>query len=381
MKIAINGFFLSRPFTGFGDYTIGLLKGLSGLDSKNRYHIFTPESVSLKLKKNFHFRVIKPWDSLGGSFRKVWWEQWQIMRAAEEAGCQLVHHFYPVTSILIRSLPQITTIHDAIPWIFPEYNYSLATRALRNFIKWSARWSDLIVTVSQTSKQDIIKLLNIEPDKIKVIYNGYQKKFDKKMKPAEIAQILKRYQVQPPFIFYLGGFDIRKNVKRLILAFNRISRQTKADLVLAGGVFSPQRAIYRDYYQMPQTLKRLDLKDRVKLIGPVESKDLPAFYQAARLFVSPSMAEGFNIPVLEAFASGAPVACSHTSGTKELAQDNALTFNPKEVKEIARAMLDLLKDENLRKKYILRGRQHARDFSWKKSAGELLKIYRRFDRR
>ncbi|TSC92987.1 MAG: group 1 glycosyl transferase [Candidatus Berkelbacteria bacterium Licking1014_7] len=379
MKIVINGYFLSRPYTGFGDYTIGLLKGLAKIDQKNQYIIFTSAKVDLKLPSNFKIKVIIPCNFFGVALGKLWWEQFQIMWGAKKEKCDLVHHFYPVTSVLIRSIPQINSIHDVIPWNFPGYNYSFLAKFLRAFTRWSAHFADWIVTVSETSKQDIAKTFNLPEEKICVIYNGYQKQFDKKLSAPLIKKVLQKYKIQRQYIFYLGGFDIRKNVRKLVLAYKKIAPGLKQDLILAGGVFSPQRKIYDDYYKMPALIKKIGLEKRVKMIGSVESQHLPALYQGASIFVSPTMAEGFNIPVLEAFASGTAVTCSRASATGEVAQDAALKFNSESIEEIADAIYSLLKDSALREKYILAGKVRAADFSWQKSAEKLLSLYLKFN--
>ena len=332
------------------------------------------------MSPNFHFKVVKPFGWLGISAGKFWWEQWQIMRQAKKYHCQFIHHFYPTVSIFFHSFPQIVSIHDAIPWQFPEYNYSFLARLLRKFIKWSVRFADMVVTVSETSQEEIIKTFLISPDKITTVYNGYQKIFDKKLTINQIERILMKYKIKKPYIFYLGGFDVRKNVRRLVLAFAKISRQAQINLVIAGGVFSPQREIYRDFYELPDLIKRYRLQKRIKMIGPVASKDLPALYQGALMFVSPTLAEGFNIPILEAFASGAPVACSRLSATAEIADSAALKFNPESTNAIARCIMILFKDGELRKKLKLAGRRRAADFSWEKAASEILKIYKKVEK-
>ena len=378
MKIGINGFFLTRPYTGFGEYTIGYLSALSKIDAHNHYVIYTPKKVSLALGKNFKIKVIAPVNFLGISLAKLWWEQFQIMADARHEKCDFVHHFYPVYSILFPGTRQIDSIHDTIPWTFPGYNYSFSTRLLRKFIAYSAQRANLVLTVSATSQEEIIKNFFIAPQKVKMIYNGYDQLLDKKILLGKIEQVLQKYHITRPYIFYLGGFDIRKNVKNLVLAFAKVNKNIPENLILAGGVFSPQKRLYADYYELPDIIKRNRLQGRVALCGPIEVEDLPALYQGASFFVSPSRAEGFNIPVLQALASGKAVACSNVSATKEIAGKCALMFDPDKIEEIADSLYTLSRDKKTRNDYEQKAFSRAREFSWDKSARELLKIYEEF---
>jgi len=378
MKIGINGFFLTRPYTGFGEYTIGYLTALSKINDKYQYIVYCPKKVDISLNKNFTIKVITPCNFLGASLAKLWWEQFQIMADARKEKCDFVHHFYPVYSLLFQNMRQIDSIHDTVPWTFPGYNYSFSTRFLRKFIAYSALKADLILTVSATSQEEIIKNFLISPQKVKMIYNGYDQALDKKIPLGEIEKALEKYHIHQPYIFYLGGFDPRKNIKNLVLAFAKISKNIPENLILAGGVFSPQRKIYEDYYQLPDIIKRNRLKDRVLMCGPIETDDLPALYQGASFFVSPTKAEGFNIPVLQAFASGVAVACANVSATKEISSGSALMFNPDKIEEIADSLYTLSRDKKTRGDYAQQALLRAREFSWDKSARELLKIYEEF---
>ncbi|MBI3261476.1 glycosyltransferase family 4 protein [Candidatus Berkelbacteria bacterium] len=376
MTIAINGYFLTRPFTGFGNYTVGLLGGLAKIDRTNRYLVFVPEKVAYK-PTNKRIKIIvlpeKRW--LPASAAKFVWEQRQLPQACGRQGVDLIHQFYPATAKFC-SVPQIVSIHDATPWHFAEHNYSKKIRSYREFTRKTASRAAHVVTVSNFAAQDIAKIFGIAQNKITVIYNGIDPTFRHKVSAVAAANTLAKYHIKKPYIFYLGGYEVHKNVRRMFFAYAKVISEINGNLVLAGGVFSKTRPlVYKDWYELPKLIENYKLEKRVQLIGPVESEDLPALYQSAALFISPSIAEGFNIPVVEAFASRVPVVCSNTAGTKEIAQEAAYLFDPANQAAIERAMLKVLNDSELRRKLIESGWRRQQQFSWEKAARELVEVY------
>lgn len=381
MRIAINGYFLTRPFTGFGNYTIGLLKALSKIDRENQYIIFVPEKVDFKFSRNIKIVVIEPKRWLGASLAKFWWEQWQIIREVKLHNLSLVHHFYPATSLLApKSLIQITSIHDATPWHFPEHMYSTQIRWFRKFTVLATKRAKRIITVSQYAKNDIMQIFGLPKERIDVIYNGVGDKFKSQISNLKIKKVLEKYNIKQPYIFYIGGFEIHKNIRNLFFAYAKIVSETKANLVLAGGVFSQTRPpVYRDYYELPLLIKNYKLQHRLQMIGPVPYEDLPALYQGASLFVSPSLAEGFNIPLIEAFASQVPVVASNTTSTAELADHGAYLVDPTDPGAIAMGMIRVLNDKKLQARMTERAKEIAAGFSWSTAARRVVEIYKQYE--
>lgn len=376
MTIAINGYFLTRPFTGFGNYTVGLLGGLAKVDRTNRYLVFVPEKVSYKpTNKRIKIVVLPQKRWLPASAAKFVWEQRQLPRACRGAAAQLIHQFYPATAKFC-SIPQIVSIHDATPWHFAEHNYSAKIRSYREFTRKTASRAAHVVTVSNFAAHDIATIFAIPKENITVIYNGIDPTFRRKVSGVKAATVLTKYRIKKPYIFYLGGYEVHKNVRRMFFAYARVVSELNANLVLAGGVFSKTRPlVYKDWYELPKLIENYKLQNRVQLIGPVETEDLPALYQSASLFISPSIAEGFNIPVVEAFASRVPVVCSNTAGTKEIAQEAAYLFDPTSQVSIEQAMVKVLNDSELRRKLVEAGWRRQQQFSWDKAARELVEVY------
>lgn len=381
MKIAINGYFLTRPFTGFGNYTIGLLRALGKSKGNDRFVIFVPHKVDFDFGKNIKIVVIAPKKWLGASLAKWWWEQWQIISEIKKQNISVVHHFYPSTSIFApKSLIQLASIHDATPWHFSEHMYSTKVRFFRKFTVWASKKAKRIITVSQYAKNDIATVFGLDKNRIDVVYNGVNKEFKSASRRTKIEQTLLKYNIKKPYIFYLGGFEIHKNVRNLFFAYAKIVSETKADLVIAGGVFSQTRPpVYKDYFELPVLIKNYKLQNRVHMIGPVPYEDSPFLYQGASLFVSPSLAEGFNIPLIEAFASGVPTVASNTTSTAELADHGAYLVDPTDPSAIATAMIRVLNDKKLQSRLIERAKEIADQFSWNSAARRLVEIYHQYE--
>lgn len=381
MRVAINGYFLTRPFTGFGNYTIGLLTALGKNSYNNTYIVFVPEKVDYRFGSNVKIVVLAPKKWLGASLAKWWWEQKQIIREIKLRNFFVVHHFYPATSVFApASLTQITSIHDATPWHFPEHMYSAKVRVFRKFTVWANKRAQRIITVSHYAKDDISSIFDIAKDKIEVIYNGVNPEFKSQKSKVKIDNVLNKYNIKQPYIFYIGGFEIHKNIRNLFFAYAKIANKTNTNLVLAGGVFSQTRPpVYRDYYDLPLLIKNYKLQDRVQMVGPVPYEDLPALYQGAELFVSPSLAEGFNIPLIEAFASGVPVVASNTTSTAELADHGAYLVDPTDVSAISLGMIRVLNDKKLQSRLIERAQEIASGFSWDSAARRLVEIYKQYE--
>jgi len=380
LKILINGYFLTRPYTGFGDYTINLLKEFSQIkDEKFEFIVVSPYAIDKKIIEKFESDTvnltIQSYPQFLGKFLgKFYFEQILIPKVARKNRCQLIHSFYPSISIFTQ-VKQIESIHDVIPWSLAEYQYSLPAKILRSFIKMTSRKALKVITVSNWSKSEIKKYLNLPGKKIEVIYNGLEDEFEKKVSASQKSRILRKYQIEKPYIFYIGGFDARKKIGNMMMAFKKNKDKIKHNLVLAGGVFSPQRKIYADYYLLDQQLSTLGIKNRVRLIGVVPYEHLPVLHSEAELFLSPSIMEGFNLPLLDAMASKTPVIIHAGSASKEISNNSACEIDCENVEVFADSIKQVLDDKKLQKKIVEKQYQRQKLFRWNKSAEQMLNLY------
>jgi len=215
---------------------------------------------------------------------------------------------------------------------------------------------DKIVTISNTSKEEIIKHFHFSPQEITVIYNGVGEEF-RVIEKEDCKKVLKKYGVKMPYIFHVSNASPIKNIPAIINAFQMIKDKINCNLVIGGGWSGGSN-------------------NRIISVGYISFEDLPFFYAGAEIFVFPSFHEGFGLPVLEAMASGTPVITSNIYATKEIADDAAILVNPYNVSEIADAIYALLNDIDLYEEIREKGLKRVREFSWKKCAKEYVRLYK-----
>jgi len=234
----------------------------------------------------------------------------------------------------------------------------------------STKSATKVISVSQSSKRDIVRYLNIPPDKIEVIYNAVSNIF-KPMNGLNLKdQLRTKFGVSGDYLLYVGNLMPHKNLKRLIYAFYRLRRKLKKDynLVIVGEGIP-------HYRELRVLANDLGLKDNVIFLGFIAKKWLPILYNEAKVFVFPSQYEGFGLPPLEAMACGTPVITSNTSSLPEVVSDAGLLIDPYNVEELIEAMERCLTDDNLRAELIEKGLQRVKLFSWERTAQRTLEIY------
>ncbi len=273
--------------------------------------------------------------------------------------------------IPLHHTPCVLTVHDLAFRLYPHchkpLNYAFLNLAMPLFI----RRADSIIVVSHSTKQDLVGLYGVDPNRITVIYEAADSRFHPQ--PMEtIERIRRKHSLMEPFVLCVSTIEPRKNLTRLIEAWQLIVRKSRYPgirLVIAG----KRGWLYQPFFRR---LEELGLDREVILLGHVPDGDLPALYSGATLFVFPSLYEGFGLPVLEAMACGTPVVCSNTSSLPEIVGEAALTFDPVDVEEMAARIEEALHNEALREEMRKKSLQQAAKFSWERTAKETLQIYR-----
>jgi glycosyltransferase involved in cell wall biosynthesis len=253
---------------------------------------------------------------------------------------------------------------------FGRYRYNAL-----DYLDWSTKFAvkqaSRIITVSDFTKQEIIKYYSAKPEKISVVHNGYNKLLYKKIvQPEKINQILNKYGISEPYILYVGRLEKKKNTPRLLEAFALMKEnhpEMKEKLVLVG------KAGY-GYDEIKYVIEEYNLFNDVIMSGWVEEEDMPYLYNGAKVFVFPSLHEGFGIPIIEALACGAPIATSDLPVLREVAGNAVLYFDNNSKNDMADKLYSLLTDQDLRAALIKRGLERCQDFSWEKSARETLEV-------
>jgi glycosyltransferase involved in cell wall biosynthesis len=374
MRIGINASFLRKPDTGIGQVTRGFINELFKSEShENEYFLYLEKDIDHKMPKNFQKRVFLPkiWkrDDL---IRKIWWEKFILPKYAKADKCDLFISLYQCPTFLPKSIKHKMLIHDMVPKIFPQYLDNWRKKMYVHLSWQAAKHANQVITVSEWSKKDVHKFLKIPLAKIRVAYISIGDEFFKELSYENDYKILEKYDIYGRYIFYIGGFDLRKNIPEFLKAYREMIEKNEIrdiNLVLAGEDRSKFSHLFTD---VKKEIENLKLEDNVRLIGFIDQEDLPAVYRHSECFVLPTLYEGFGLMALEAMACGTPSAVSKTSSLPEVCGNAVIYFNPYDAEEMARVMNKILRNGKLRSLLSEKGKERAKKFSWKKFAKIIL---------
>lgn len=295
------------------------------------------------------------------------WFDWSVRRFLKKHKADVF--FSPDGYLSLYSeIPQVPVIHDLNFEKYPLFLPRHIAWYYKTFFPKFARKAASVITVSEFSKNDISNTYGIDPKKIYVAGNAVMESF-KPLKEEEKAKVRAKYSGGQPYFLYVGSLNPRKNIPNLIRAFDRFRKSNSAPfkLLLAGS------AMWNDK-DIRAVLKEIAYGADVTFCGRILENELPSLMAATECFVYVSLFEGFGIPVLEAFQSGAPVICSYETSLPEVAAEAALYADAFSPDSIAEQMLRIINDEPLRKRLIEAGFRRAGDFSWDKSAGKVWEV-------
>lgn len=356
---------------GIGTYIRNLLRQLARIDQRTEFVLLCREADAQALgsiAENF-----RPAIETAGNYSIG--EQIRIPLALKREGVTLFHAPHYVLPPL-TPCPSVVTIHDCIHLMFPQYLPNrLAYAYARASITLATRRAARVMTVSESSKRDILRFVNVDPDKISVIYNAYDERFGVEPREEDIVRVRERFQLHDEFVLYAGNVKPHKNLERLIDAF-QIVRNRGLDhlkLVLIGDEISKHAALRRAVHQHR-------LHKYVRFLGYLPEETLAVMYRLAGVFVFPSLYEGFGLPPLEAMASGTPVVTSNVSSLPEVAGDAAVLVDPYDPEAIADGIYRVLSNEALRRDLRSKGIVRAHQFSWESSVRRIHDIYEQVGR-
>jgi len=367
MRIGIDSHLAEKAGTGNCTYTRNLILHLSRLDRVNHYVLFVTDRNHpfYNEVKDFSNVEIVPICGSPSWFRVFF----SLCAASHRLNLDVLHvqYFAP----LGHRGRLVNTIHDISWFRFPQF-FSRFERFLFKFLMTSsARRSDRIFTVSGLSKEDLVSLIHLPENKIKVIYNGISKRFiSDTREPEETRKICSRYGLTGNFLLYVGRIDPRKNLSCLVqaYAFLRSKHSVSHQLAIAGTVHVQPE-------DLQQVVKNCEFREDIRFCGYVADEDLPALYSGADVFVYTSEYEGFGLPPLEAMASGTPVVASDISIFHEILDDAAVLVNPLDIEAIAEGIYRILSDSTLRKNLVETGKVRAGKFNWDSTAQQTLQNY------
>ena len=367
MRIGFDAKRVFNNFTGLGNYSRFVVDGLSAYYSANEYFLYTPKLRSHpeteKYLNSERYTVKQPEKGTLGP----WWRSFSI---AEDIRRDKIDVYHGLSNELPfrkpHGLKTVLTVHDLIFLRFPEYYGMIDVSIYKWKLKHACESADVIVAVSQQTANDLKDFLGVDPSKIRVIYQGCHSSFYRTSSPEQIEQVRKKYELPKEFLLYVGTLEKRKNAGLIIKALSRVGHNIP--LVLVG---KPTKYIA----ELEGLIKRYDLRERVKFIYTAAFADLPAFYQAASLFVYPSVFEGFGIPIVEAIASGVPVITSNGSCFSEAGGPHCIYVNPSNPEELADSITMVLENSGLRTTMVDGSKTYISKFAPAVIAGELMKVY------
>jgi glycosyltransferase involved in cell wall biosynthesis len=371
LKVAID----IRRITefGVGTYTRNVVRALSRLDHANQYFLIgSPQKVAEIGPLPASFQTVALMDD--GSSAKGYLEFRAILKRLQ---CDLVHipHLYWMPRTL--PCPYVMTVHDLLEHMYSARAHSSLRRSLHlHFTRRVLKGAGRILAVSNFTKSEVENVFGIPSSRIEVVYNAIDERFLHGHASDADRQILaERYLIKYPFLLYAGRISPHKNLVRIIEAFSALKAELEKEerfpdlkLIIIGDELSKHPDLRR-------TVIRSGVQNDVRFLGFIPIEMLRVFYDAAKIFVFPSLYEGFGLPPLEAMAHGTPVVTSNTSSLPEVVGNAAVLVNPENVFEIMRALLHLLLDQPARDEMKKRCYEQAKKFSWEASARRILEIY------
>ena len=364
IRVALNSYFLAVAHTGTGRYARHLLSGLDNHHDIDLMILPAPKHNRNRSKAGRGVELVS----------KLFNEQYGDLIRAKRLGADLVHFPY-FAGPAVRWKRFVSTIHDLVPLRWPEYSPTALAKLYFLLTSFGARNAERIITDSQSSADEITKMLGIPEQKVRVVSLAADPLFFEPISDDEKSITLSRFDLKGgDFFFYGGGFDRRKNLGRLVVAYALLAtrRPDTAPLVLAGHLPKPSRTVA----DVKAIVERCGIGRRVRFLGAVSDQELRVLYNQARAVMWPSLYEGFGLPPLEAMAAGAAVAAANQSSSPEVTGDAALLFDPNDPLPISFAMERLQEDDRLVDELRIAGRDRAGQFSWERTIAGTHAVYR-----
>ncbi len=359
MKIAID---VSQVVygTGVSNYVKNLVTGLLAIDKNNHYILFGGTlreqkkliSFFRQLKgNNFETRIT----FLSPHLASLIWNRLHTLPIEAITGPVDIYLSSDWTQAPTKKAKSLTIVYDLIPWLYPAVLGSKIVNIHKKRMVWVKKEAEQIITISQSTKDDLIEIIGIDKKRITIAYPGLDQDRFVPQDKKKIAQVKKKYQLKN-YILSLGTQEPRKNFPQVIKAFKKLNNNL--ELAIVGKYGWGEKLINKN--------------PKIKILGYIPNQDLAPLYSGAKAFVYPSLYEGFGMPIVEAQACGCPVLTSNVSSMPEAAGKGAVLINPKNNNEIVQGLRKIINNQSFRKNLIEKGRKNANKFSWKKSAREVL---------
>lgn len=371
---------LTGQKSGIEQYAIKLLEHLLKLDHENTYVFFyvsyrdmdkRVESLLLEFpflkQSNVEIRKLK-WINMPLLLHAVWkpldWPKADKICGGLDVMWLPSPRLLPVS----KQCRTVITFHDLVFELFPQfYTWRSKLWQWQMSYPYLARWADSIIAVSESTKNDLVKIYNVDSNKIRVIYEGVDDEYSQPLENEEVIQVRKKFKINSNFIYYIGSIEPRKNILAIVKAFASL-QSDKLKLVISGAKSWLTESIFEE-------IKNLKLENSIIFTGPVSEQEKIVLLNQAQVFLFPTLYEGFGLPVLEAMAAGCPVITSNVSSLPEIVEGSAILINPNNQAEINQALKDIINNEGLAKSLSTKGKLQACKFNWNKAAQQTLNVF------
>jgi glycosyltransferase involved in cell wall biosynthesis len=361
--------------SGLGSYSRNLLMGLTHAFPQNKYVLFSPKQKpefreAVDFMTNHQATYVLPPEGtgkLGGTL----WRTYKIANLAKAEGIQIYHglsHELP-SNIEKTGIRTLVTIHDLIFERYPSHYPFIDRLFYRKKIKEACEKADSIVAISEQTARDLLDMYQVNPKKLQVIYQSCDLVFSMDKSEEELMKVQEKFRLPKKFILCVGSFVERKNQLTLIKAMKFLKDETDYELVLVGKGGAYEEKIRR-------SIKHNDMQQKVHIINNCSTPELACIYRLSKIFVYPSLFEGFGIPIIEAMNSGVPVVTSNGSCFMETGGDACIYVDAMNEKQLANELLKLSQQDHLRQELIQKGFQHVKKFSQDKIAADYMRLYR-----
>lgn len=368
MHVAVNGWFWSQQNVGSGQYLRRLLPALRQVQPDITLTLIVPHLTNQTDLPN----GVKVLEVGGGTGKlaKIWFEQRRFPSAVSKSGADLA--FIPYWgSPLTSPVPMVTMVLDVIPAVLPEYAASLGAALYTSLVTAGARGSIHLMTLSAASKVDVVKHLGVPEERVTVTHLAVDDAFHPQLGADKDAAVRQKYDLPDQYVLYLGGYDARKQVNELLLAYTYVKQGAPdVPLVLGGREPAWGTSVFPD---MRLYAEKLGLGESLRWIGYVDEADKPSLYRMAIASAYPSRYEGFGLPILESMASGTPTTAWDVPVMQEIGGEGV--YLVKSARELGGALLALINQAPLRESLITQGLSQATRYSWRKTARETLAVF------
>jgi glycosyltransferase involved in cell wall biosynthesis len=376
MHIAFNAWFWDQPYTGSGQYLRQLITALRQQDHSLAVSLIMPDRIKSPEGVPAGVEVVPAHVPFGGQIGKVLFEQQSYPAAVARVGADIAHVPYwggPLSS----PARLVITIHDVIPLSMPVYQGGITARLYFSLVTATAKGAAHLITDSEFSREEIVERIGFPPEHVTAIPLATSPDLHPRIGAERDAQIGEKYDLPEHYVLYLGGFDVRKNLRALLAAYTYVGPSVGEEypLVLAGK--EPRQWGTARFPDLHAEIDKLGIGQYVRWIGPVDEADKPGLYRMASVSIFPSRYEGFGLGPLESIACGTPVVAANASSIPEVVGDGAYLVDPDNSRTMGGAIIATLIQNDLRESLRNLGLARASNFSWQRTARETLAVYRR----